>query len=447
MALIEIKNVSDKAVDLPDGYVSLPPGESAFITRYLGELESAAALFALRDAGKIIVISSADPWELEFRGSTTPVLRKSDLPVPVNGVITLSEDTDYVIHGSVSIGTDRVVFGDGSTLSGRFARKDKLVYDGTDTMISSAVDTLIHNLGLTLTGAGKGFDVAAATCEFKRVMWNGPDTATAGDLESSLITFDQTNFLGFGKGVFLSGANNVFAFRHGAFLQGTGGTGTLIDLGTSTYNFFQVIGVQMITVAAGTAISGLAANGNMADDSARGELLSSRINGPGTALAGISQDDAQWVVKNVAGIRDTKHVGSFLMSNNAVATTIATQNVFVKIAGTTTTGQQRRFDDGPSHVDNNLRSTSKGEVTVMVSVTGTMVKLGSVKIFDIQVHKNGNPVGLKIPFQIALLDTPVFLTSAVEVVEGDELDLRIANTEDTDDATVSNLFVIVVAAD
>lgn len=117
-----------------------------------------------------------------------------------------------------------------------------------------------------------------------------------------------------------------------------GWTGTLIDLGTATFNLVDIAANNRFISPAGTTIlSGLAASGNI-ESGGRGIVTGSIFNGSGTAISGISAQDLKWTfASNVFADNVTKNTKSsakqFLSAPRTAPTAVAGSGVFIAVGG------------------------------------------------------------------------------------------------------------------
>jgi len=73
-------------------------------------------------------------WTLPTKHKTVRSL--SDFPTPVSSVITLEDNTLYLISGTVDLGTNRIVCGIKNTLRGSDKQNDILISSTTGAMIT-----------------------------------------------------------------------------------------------------------------------------------------------------------------------------------------------------------------------------------------------------------------------------------------------------------------------
>ena len=370
-----------------------------------------------------------------------------DLPTPgMTDNIQLLDNTVYRFNGTNNIGVNHLVKGSGTIILGEAAQHDSIVSTTPGALIRAAGGNNIVCKNITLTATlGSMFDgdgcpnvlidkVIGAAIKYGRFE------------DCNVISLLQTSCAGVAganSGVELVNASPGarFAMVLSALIQDSAGTGILIDFGSSVWASIAVELTELVSAAAGTDIDGLVDSGNLVTDIGRGRFQGCVINGAGTHLDNITLDDILWAFNSNTGIADSVAIGSVCMSNNAVATTIAIVNTPVKVAGTTTLSTGKRYDDddGGSPADNHLRSIGKENNAVIISVSFEITKSGSTKDFNLQMFKNSIAIGVPVEILVTNGETNRSFHVVDSVSENDVFDLRMENTVDTDNATVTNM--------
>ena len=265
----------------------------------------------------------------------------SDFPTASSGVITLEDDTAYLVSADLYT-SDRFVAGDNCVVYGADSAVSAIAYTGTGTMFTSTTDSFkITLLSLTATN-GQLFDVstAASTGVFQLINVTIPSCDVLGtatnmkalqftDISAQSIVSDGIAFSG-DIGVVM-GNSNLFAIT----------AGSVFDLGTATINSGFSLNVTYSNVSAGAFfLSGLADSGNFATGTI-GTLSNCNIKGAGTALSGIAESDALWEFSANNGIPDS--INSLLTVHGAGTLTIAASNTPVIIGATWTASHLSRF--------------------------------------------------------------------------------------------------------
>src|SRR3990170_1501689 len=102
--------------------------------------------------------------QIGIRQNYVLVRSLSDLPSPVSGNITLTNNTAYEIVGPINLGTNTITFGTSNLLFGIDKSDDKLIYTGGAAMFNNAnKDFTIHTLTIQCSGLGQVFSCAGST--------------------------------------------------------------------------------------------------------------------------------------------------------------------------------------------------------------------------------------------------------------------------------------------
>ena len=242
-----------------------------------------------------------------------------------------------------------------------------------------------------------------------------------------------------------SSPGTLLEVRNSDLQQETLASGTIVDLGSSVWDTIQMIDTLFVSSATGVDLRGVPVNNNLTPGIGRGRVFGNIVNGAGEHLDGITSDDIQWDFNNNVGIPDSVAVGSMQMEANAVVTVIGTQNVFVKAAGEPVITMSKRFDGGDPVVDNNLRYIGLSPVPVSIEVNLELAKMGAARVFSLQVFKNGVAIGVPVHSTVGAAGSRSEHVSTVATANtDDEFDFRVANTENTDDVTVTDLVMSVL---
>ena len=367
---------------------------------------------------------------------------KSDLPTPSGGAITLAANTVYLFNGATNLGTDHLAITGASTyLLAEFGDRDSITYTGVGGAIrvSGGVDFKLTGLGI-IAFAGTAFTCTDAPFALiQRMSFIGNKVGTFTDCAQ--VAFTTSTFINVDSGInFLhSGTATNVVLRENNFLQGVGGTGTLLDFGTMVSDFIESTSNFFTSVAGGTDVSGLASSGNLTPTTGRGVVHSSRLNGTGTHLVGIDPDSILWDFVNTTGVPDSHNIGSLTMSANATTTAIGIQGTMTKVLGTTVLGEQRRFDDNGG-TSNLLRYTGTDPVTVLAMATATIEKTGGTQESgSLQFFKNSIAEGPPVSFIVNNQPRGAVVSIPINLVTGDIVELYVTNNDSTTSITVVDL--------
>lgn len=365
------------------------------------------------------------------------VNQMSDFPTAVSGVITLEDDTAYLVSAKLTT-TDRFEFGDNCVLYAADSSVGSLTYTGAGTMLTANSENSKVTL-LTLdapngqlldvtSGSGNGvFQLVNATIK------SCDAVGSIGNLSALQITdtaFEdvKTDGLSFtGTIAFLVGSRNLFTVNGG----------TMFKLGSSTISAGFTTYSSLVVLAAGTNyIDGLVDSGNF-DSGALGSIFNMRFSGSGTPLAAnITRDDPRWQFFGNDDIGDTRPDGLLSFSGNATNTVIASTGVPVLIAGTWVEQTTSQFEATAAG-----RLTYKGgkpaKLPITASLTGAPVS-GTNKTITYHLYKNG--VDLSADQSNIISSGSPKNTSLIwqlELNPDDYLELFVSNDTDTIDVLVS----------
>ncbi len=266
----------------------------------------------------------------------------SDLPTPSGGIIALADNTRYVFGTSLTF-TDRIVCGAGTALQGLSSFITTLTYTGTGIFITTGGALTIKDLSFNCATGDFFAQLSGHNFNFTNIQvvaCNNLGTITDSlgfQIMDALFSNVAVN------GFTLSG-NNAFAIFQTNIATINGGA--FLDLGSSTINAFSVTD-SSVNLGVGTNfISGLPASGNVAAGSLA-TLLNNRITGSGTALSGVTEDDAQWQFSLNNVISDTRPDGlAYLSSPQTVTISAASTPVIIGGTWTEETSSQMTITAG-----------------------------------------------------------------------------------------------------
>jgi len=350
---------------------------------------------------------------------TQVIRRESDFPVSVGGRHPL-EAKVYQIDGNVTI-ADGLDMADGTTLTSTGARINILDYTGTDIYIKSldgdfsvlsvgldcANGTLLdfEDISAPQTSRGTFDTVTIDSCDKLGRVKNVASLVFTNTRIGSVIT-DGINF---------EGLIPIFAYE---FIATVVNGGTLFELGTATFNIFDVASFNIFVGAGTTFISGLTDSGNIVAGG-QAQILDGRLSGTGTDLTGVSvRDDILWKFDNINRIQDTNPEALLHFQGNATETVISTINTPVKVNAVWTIDSESFFTgdttgkviyDGIKDlsvpIDISVRLFAAGggtqDVTVYLALNGSIIS-GSGRGVEVSGTKGQN---VSIPWQRELITT------------------------------------------
>ena len=344
----------------------------------------------------------------------------ADFPAPVSSVITLADDTEYLIGGNLSLGLNELVMGDDCSVKGIDSVSVTLTFTGTGDMFT-ITNKRARISSLTISCAsGRFINFSDNTDTIFRVVDCSVSCATFGLFNSSGANGTTVRFTNVSpsaitsSGCTITGDWNTWLWEKSAVnMQG----GILFNFGSATFDAI-LLDVILANLSAGTTlISGAAASANI---NAGGTAVVTRMltSGAGTILATISVDDALWTFFHNDDIADTRPDGLLSMQSNATETIIAVAGTPVLVAGTWviertsqftgTTAGRLTYDGGkdatlPISGAFTVEPASGGAVTISIEVAvGGSVIPNSKRTASTSA---GNPVSIAIPWQEVLSTT------------------------------------------
>lgn len=351
----------------------------------------------------------------------------ADFPAPVAGIISLNQDTQYLIGADINVGTNTINIPDRTSVSGIESIAITLTYTGTGDMFTSTDSTIRVSRLQIICATGRfinwndslgkviRLNDLGITCD----RW-GLITGVSSSMRLTNVSPTTTST----TGLIFSGT--FLAFLYQASLANVT-AGTLLDLGTSVFTSFHVSNV-IATIPAGTTfLSGVTGSGNISVGGT-GSVLATTITGTGTRLNNISVDDALWQFLLNDDIADTRPDGLLSLQGNAIATIIPAGGTYVLVAGvwtvertsqmTGTTAGRLTYNGGkdatlPITYSLSVEPVSGTNKTISIRYASNGVDIASS---NRQVKTDsGNPISIDLPWQDVLSTTnfvEVFVTSA-----------------------------------
>ena len=223
----------------------------------------------------------------------------SDFPDPIGGYIPLEDATIYSINGTINIGANGLDFGTGKSIKilGNFTSTDQIISTKTgDFIIGTTANPSFETITIINNICTDFFDVSGGGTEiisFNSALFFG--TGSIGTLDSfALFIFQEWLLSGFTNGLLFTGSSTAALIRATQFVNCSG---ALIDLGTSTFDTFE-IDSMVSAIATGTTAINVAANGANINAGGQGIITSTNINisAGGDATSGYSPLDLKWNV-------------------------------------------------------------------------------------------------------------------------------------------------------
>lgn len=360
---------------------------------------------------------------------TVTVNQEADFPAAVSGVITLEDETVYVISNNVTT-ANRFVLGDNVTITGYSFLGPLLEYTGSGTMFTGTdADSAFINLRVTAP-LGKVWDVTRTT-GFTGVFINNVSIVacdTVGTFNAMLAVNIQTLIC---INVATNGINFTGTFQtitvDDLELLSTNASFTAIDMGVAISDSITLSNLTYNGVSGGVGID-IAPNDANLTATGSGSVIGSNFIGAVTELVGGDvATDVQWQYANNQGIEDTMVDALLSMQGNATATVIASAGVGVLAAGTWVVEQEAQVTSTTAgRVTLNSKKKVRLPITASITiepVSGGNTTVGCMIAIDGTVQTNslrtatassGNPTSITVPWQETLEETQyieIFVTN------------------------------------
>lgn len=297
--------------------------------------------------------------------TTVSVRSKSDLPTPSVGVITLADNTTYIIDGMISLGSDRLIYGANTSTIGSNGLVDGFTYSGSGVMVTSTQSFSIKMMLFITTNASSTVFSVSGSTDGTAILNRVTFVATGGlgtFISRGVTTLTTCAVVGAASGMTFTGTHTKLSMENGFYLTWTG---TLFDLNGAIFDNIIIGSNNQFDVATGTtAIVGAAASGNLSS-TGRGIISDNIFTGVGTYLTNILAGDLRWILQGNQGIVSSATFGA-MAKDSGRSTTFLTGGTDL-LAGTTSiiVGTER-LDDGGAGANNLLRHTGVDPKKVMI---------------------------------------------------------------------------------
>lgn len=353
-------------------------------------------------------------------GTNTVIVNDiTDFPAAVGGIITLDDNTNYIIAAAITT-ADRFVVGINNAITANNTFQPLLTYTGTGTMFTGVdVNFSITQLALNCPN-GDLFDFSSPTSATGNIIslfaisaLNCKRIATVNDL--SVFEILRSAFLNATDGVLVSGTTNWSVFSYST-VESTSTSATFIgiDFGTSVHRNINLLNPILRAPAGAIGIKGAAASANLAANQL-GVVKDGEFSGGLTPLSVIAISDVRWVFESNAGLQDTEVDGLMGFNGNTAETVISTIDTPVKVNAVWTIETQSKFTlttDGkatyngerdisiPVDISLSLQAASGGSInlTFYLALNGTIIANSGIQ----HPVSSSNPEALSLPWQLVL---------------------------------------------
>jgi hypothetical protein len=356
------------------------------------------------------------------------------------GVITLLDNTAYEVLGEVDLLGNRIVLGENTTIHGVNANSSILKSTG----LSSATALLTGTKGCKFFDLGFDGNLVFALSGDNTTGLDWRDLNFT-DCEVGVIE-DYNNFLGatFGftdsYGLVFDGDIGTIGFTDTLFSPPAGET--MLEI-PATADISRRLRIDKCAFIVPSTATGIDISESSFTSNETFILETVNFAGAGTYISGIDETSNRALFRFCVGITNSANIGSYYMDSNATATTITTQGVYVKIAGSTTEGDfVAKFDC--STTDN--RAVYEGPTDGQYKLTAVMNLTGAAnKEYGVKAAKNGTVVGVAGKANTGSSGRVESLTvqDIGALTNGDYLELFIAGLDTTINPTVVDMNIAI----
>lgn len=425
----------------------------------MDEIETLASLPDLMDGDRMEVFRDGVTRQAHLRmlanyvnNSSIEGYRKirnaEDFPAPVDGVITLEDNVEYLITGVVDIANNRIVMGQNTTLAGNGSELSYLKSSVTGhPMIYTQYTMPMRFVSLWSpnatalevdTDGTQSFDwlgvnfyqcqKIATVNDFRNLVWN---------FGASIQCEDGFTFDGAGNAAVFQTCANVLPVSGHTFVEVTANASFASRGRASFCNFSTPSGVTTFDFTATTPSA-------FPNDSIY--IQDCAFSGSGTYITGITAANNASVFRDNQGIQNSQVNAFMYMSGNATATTFGAMNTYTKVLGTTTLDSStQRF----THSNNRLTYTGGKPVVVKVDIDFYFTT-GNNNVAAVLIAKNGTALTTYPATTATSTGTGDYNNGNYHLIvtlnPNDYIEVFVKKLADTTSLTMTNLKVIMVEA-
>jgi len=373
--------------------------------------------------------------------------------------ITLVGDNRYEFTKTVNFGTRHFVTPPGGkadiTSRNTIANKLESALTGTDALFRGDPGRLIiRNMDIIFTeGAGNLFDLTASTDPIPLVFLENCRFIggnSIGSIGTALVLIRNTAFINWDSGVTMTGngqVDNTGIFVDSLNLVNVGGTQITV---TGNQSIVQITNCLSIPENGGfflsmpdVSISRLQ-NNDETSFFIKENIVMTDGGGAFLKPGSVDPTDPQAVFEGNTGIIDSYAVGLMAMTGNTTVTTIVTQNVYVDIAGTILAGSgNERFSFDVDTLTYIGLEPIKAAIDISLYLKREMaaasrVMKSGIFINDVLIQEAEVTMSSDI--------TNSSFATGMSLVTGDEVKIKIQNTQDTSNTIITTLDVRILKA-
>jgi hypothetical protein len=371
------------------------------------------------------------------------VTNKIDLPLAVNGVITLAANATYFFTKTVDLTGDRLVCGANTTILGFSSENCKIISTGlsaSTALISSNYSLPIRNIAFT---SGTVLNLVGDSVT-TALDWHGVnfvDCPTVGLIK------DYSNVI-LETGAFLNSANltidgtiGTLGINNNLFDGRTGQTTIIVAPTAIITRRLRIIYSSFICLSGETAIN-VSASATIADE--RYILDTVNFSGGGTYLTGLTETSNKALFSSCVGITNTAVNGQLYMQNNATATVVSATNTFYKVLGTTTaSADNSKYTHTNNRLTNAANVSRKYLIQCVLSFTSGATHVCEFGFYDSKLAAIRTPSRTNATSNAGGRAENVSFACVVSHANGDFLEIHAANNTSSQNITITDMnFVI-----
>lgn len=419
--------------DIPEGsFVKIPENQQMIVS---GDFNNNGELSL---DGELVVFEVFDIQNpLYFINSLV------DFPSPVDGVITLLDNSTYYLNGTIDLLGVRIVAGRNTSIIGGSSENTFLLSSGlTETaLITSEWALPMRNITLI---ADIGLNLIANQTELQALDWvsvNFINTSNVGTISGyTNTTFFNCAFL-MSAGLKFDGSIGTIAFNQCLF-RGVDSESVITILDTATVERrFRIIYSSFVLASGMTGIT-ITDTPSIPVESYI--LDNVNFSGGGTYISGLDDNSNKTLFVKCVGIVNTTVNGQLYINNNAVATAVAATNTFYKAAGTTTPSvDNKKYLHSNNRLTNDAVIERRYLVQCTLSFNSGNNNVCEFGFFDSKLNDIRLPSRVKSTANAAGRAESVTLFCVVNHAAGDYIEVHVANTSSTNNITVTDMNLII----
>lgn len=385
-------------------------------------------VFTNRKRGGDITLSAGPDEKLVIDGNFAIsnikyISTKEDFPEAISGIITLENNTTYVILKTVDLTGDRIVCGTNNSLQGTFTEQSILKSTGlgTDYLITSTSSFNIHDLQVQNVNYVLNLDSSTSeqAVYFRAFNVTGAATHIGTIKDYDLVMMSDCYFNGYGLS--FSGTISTIGLQNCLFISVDG---TAITSTATITTRIKIMDSSFYTTSPSVSLN---VSGTI---SSQAYFLSNNVfQGTGTYLAGYTSTDNQSYFNHNTGITNSKSYGNWYYSTS-VGTTLAAANTWYKVAGVSTISSASKFSK-PS----NGRLKYDGAISTLFLVNinlslGNTLNINDVYQIGISVNGNAPTIDTIVSFKCdpSVTYENISKTCFVSLVTNDTVEIQVMNT-------------------